>query len=64
MLRFKNKVMKTIMMISTKILQKLEENYGILYLSDKSEPEEIKQELQMSKKNFKRQLAVYIKTKS
>ena len=37
-----------------KILQKLEENYGILYLSDKSEPEEIKQELQMSKKNFKK----------
>ena len=37
-----------------KILQKLEENYGILYLSDKSEPEEINQELQMSKKNFKK----------
>ena len=37
-----------------KILQKLEENYGILYLSDKSEPDEIKEELQMSKKNFKK----------
>lgn len=37
-----------------KILDKLEENYGLLYLTDKSEPEEIKDELQMSKKNFKK----------
>ena len=37
-----------------KILDKLEENYGLLYLTDKSEPEEIKEELQMSKKNFKK----------
>ena len=36
------------------ILDRLEQNYGLLYLSDKSEPEEIKQELQMSKKNFKK----------
>ena len=36
------------------ILDKLNKNYGLLYLSDKSEPEEIKQELQMSKKNFKK----------
>ena len=36
------------------ILEKLKDNYGLLYLSDKSEPEEIKQELQMSKKNFKK----------
>lgn len=36
------------------ILQKLKQNYGLLYLSDKSEPEEIKEELQMSKKNFKK----------
>lgn len=36
------------------ILEKLEENYGLLYLSDKSDPEEIKNELQMSKKNFKK----------
>lgn len=36
------------------ILQKLKENYGLLYLSDKSEPDEIKDELQMSKKNFKK----------
>ncbi|WP_332024682.1 CvfB family protein [Kaistella sp.] len=36
------------------ILDKLKDNYGLLYLSDKSEPEEIKEELQMSKKNFKK----------
>ncbi|MDO4224996.1 MAG: S1-like domain-containing RNA-binding protein [Bergeyella zoohelcum] len=38
------------------IISKLEENYGLLYLSDKSSPEEIKEELQMSKKNFKKAL--------
>ena len=37
-----------------KILYKLEENYGLLYLTDESSPEEIKEELQMSKKNFKK----------
>lgn len=37
-----------------KILSTLEENYGLLYLSDHSDPEEIKKELQMSKKNFKK----------
>lgn len=37
-----------------KILDKLEEGYGLLYLSDQSSPEEIKMELQMSKKNFKK----------
>ena len=37
-----------------KILYKLEENYGLLYLTDDSSPEEIKEELQMSKKNFKK----------
>lgn len=36
------------------VLDKLNENFGILYLSDKSTPEEIKEELQMSKKNFKK----------
>ena len=36
------------------ILEKLQENYGLLYLSDKSTPDEIKEELQMSKKNFKK----------
>ena len=37
-----------------KILDKLEGNYGLLYLTDNSSPEEIKEELQMSKKNFKK----------
>ncbi|RQP14820.1 MAG: RNA-binding protein, partial [Chryseobacterium sp.] len=37
-----------------KILDKLEESYGLLYLSDQSSPEEIKAEIQMSKKNFKK----------
>ncbi len=36
------------------ILDKLHENYGLLYLSDKSTPEEIRDELEMSKKNFKK----------
>jgi len=36
------------------ILERLEMNYGLIYLSDKSTPEEIKEELQMSKKNFKK----------
>lgn len=46
-----------------KILDKLEENYGLLHLSDKSTPEEIKEELQMSKKNFKRALGGLYKDK-
>lgn len=36
------------------ILDKLEENYGLLHLSDSSSPEEIKMQLEMSKKNFKK----------
>lgn len=45
------------------ILDKLEENYGLLYLSDKSSPEEIKDELQMSKKNFKKAIGGLYKEK-
>lgn len=45
------------------ILDKLKENYGLLYLSDKSTPEEIKQELQMSKKNFKKAIGGLYKDK-
>ena len=37
-----------------KILEKLRENYRLLYLSDQYAPEERKAELQMSKKNFKK----------
>jgi len=46
-----------------KILDKLEENYGLLYLSDKSTPEEIKDEIQMSKKNFKKAIGGLYKDK-
>ena len=46
-----------------KILNKLEENYGLLYLSDKSTPEEIKDEVQMSKKNFKKAIGGLYKDK-
>ncbi|UOE42014.1 S1-like domain-containing RNA-binding protein [Chryseobacterium suipulveris] len=47
----------------TIILKKLEQNYGLLYLSDKSTPEEIKDELQMSKKNFKKAIGGLYKDK-
>ena len=46
-----------------KILDKLNENYGLLHLSDKSSPEEIKDELQMSKKNFKKAIGSLYKDK-
>ncbi|MFY7816340.1 MAG: S1 RNA-binding domain-containing protein [Chryseobacterium taeanense] len=46
-----------------KILDRLEENYGLLYLSDKSSPEEIKDEVQMSKKNFKKAIGGLYKDK-
>lgn len=46
-----------------KILNKLEENFGLLHLSDKSSPEDIKNELQMSKKNFKKALGGLYKDK-
>lgn len=46
-----------------KILNRLEENYGLLYVSDKSSPEEIKDELQMSKKNFKKAIGGLYKDK-
>lgn len=45
------------------IIEKLEQNYGLLYLSDKSTPEEIKEELQMSKKNFKKAIGGLYKDK-
>lgn len=47
----------------TKILQALDENYGLLHLSDKSSPEEIRDELQMSKKNFKKAIGGLYKDK-
>ncbi|KQR94501.1 RNA-binding protein [Chryseobacterium sp. Leaf180] len=46
-----------------KIITKLEENFGLLHLSDKSSPEEIREALQMSKKNFKKALGGLYKDK-
>ncbi len=46
-----------------KILSTLQENYGLLNLSDKSSPEDIKDELQMSKKNFKKAIGSLYKDK-
>lgn len=47
-----------------KILDKLNDSYGLLYLSDKSSPDEIKDELQMSKKNFKKAIGSLYKDKA
>ena len=46
-----------------KILDKLNYSYGLLYISDKSSPDEIKDELQMSKKNFKKAIGSLYKDK-
>lgn len=45
------------------IMEILQQNYGLLYLSDKSSPEDIKKELQMSKKNFKKAIGSLYKEK-
>ena len=44
-----------------KILTALEDNNGYLLLTDKSNPETIKQVLQMSKKNFKKAIGALYK---
>ncbi|WP_312343113.1 CvfB family protein [Chryseobacterium binzhouense] len=46
-----------------KILTRLEENFGLLHLSDKSSPEDIKDEVHMSKKNFKKAIGGLYKDK-
>ena len=46
-----------------KILDYLDQNFGLMYLSDKSSPEEIKAERQMSKKNFKKAIGGLYKDK-
>ena len=43
------------------LLKKLERSDGVLALTDKSSPEVIKNELQMSKKNFKKALGALYK---
>lgn len=46
-----------------KILKELNENEGYLALDDKSDPEEIQLQLEMSKKQFKRSLGILYKKK-
>ena len=46
-----------------KILEKLNENNGVINFTDKSSPESIKFHLQMSKKAFKRSLGALYKEK-
>jgi len=44
-----------------KIMQELQDNSGYLKLTDKSSPEDIKHQLQMSKKNFKKAIGTLYK---
>ena len=54
---------KVIGSINQRILDELENNNGILNLTDKSSPEDIKAQLQMSKKNFKKAIGNLYKQK-
>lgn len=54
---------KNIINATEVVLNKLNESQGVLYLSDKSSPEEIKNVLQMSKKNFKKAIGNLYKLK-
>ena len=45
---------KSINSLTRRLINRLESNDGVLHLNDKSSPEEIKEQLQMSKKNFKK----------
>ncbi len=47
--------------LTAAILKKLELNDGIINLTDKSTPEDIKSQLQMSKKNFKKAIGILYK---
>ena len=49
--------------LTQKVIEKLEANNGVLNLTDKSAPEEIKELLQMSKKNFKKEVGNLYKQK-
>ena len=49
--------------LTQKVIEKLEANDGVLNLTDKSAPEEIKELLQMSKKNFKKAVGNLYKQK-
>ncbi len=52
---------KNIESLTAAVLRKLERSNGVLALSDKSSPEAIKKELQMSKKNFKKAIGALYK---
>ena len=54
---------KVIDSLTQKVIEKLEANDGVLNLTDKSAPEEIKELLQMSKKNFKKAVGNLYKQK-
>ena len=45
---------KSITSLTKRLINRLESNDGVLHLNDKSSPDEIKEQLQMSKKNFKK----------
>jgi len=47
--------------LSEEVLKVLKDNGGVLNLHDKSDPEEIKRQLQMSKKNFKKAIGTLYK---
>ncbi len=49
--------------ISNRLLLVLESNKGVLQLTDKSSPEDIKTQLQISKKNFKKAIGNLYKQK-
>ena len=57
------KFKKVIDNISQRVLDELKTSEGILDLTDKSSPEEIKDRLQMSKKNFKKAIGNLYKQK-
>jgi len=48
---------------SAKILQRLKEQNGVLHLTDKSDPQEIEAQLQVSKKVFKKAVGALYKQK-
>jgi predicted RNA-binding protein (virulence factor B family) len=49
--------------LTERILENLELNDGSMNLTDKSSPDEIREQLQMSKKNFKKAIGILYKEK-
>jgi len=54
---------KSINSLTKRLIGRLESNNGVLQLNDKSSPEDIKEQLQMSKKNFKKAVGNLYKEK-